>query len=455
MKHLTCILILVNISIYSCKKFVDVGPPPTQLASENIFASDATAIAAQLAIYSRMESDNIAFSIISHTGMSSDEMFNHSTSVAPTDIYNNNIVVDNTLVLTDWRILYKYIYQCNAILEGLEASKAISASVKQQLTGESMFVRAFCHFYLTNFFGEIPLVSTTDYLDNSVLDRRPIEEVYAFIESDLLKASDLLTDNYVDAKNRPTMERIRPNKWVAQALLARLYLFKKDWANAELVSSRVIGNNSYQLVSNLDQVFLKGSTEAIFQWQNVQPNYNSYAGGQLNLISRPSTVSLDTFLIRAFRPNDKRKVAWTKSLVASGRTYYYVNKYKVRQSTTITEYTMVLRLGEQYLIRSEARARQNKLSLAESDLNAIRSRAGMSALNSITQAALLDSLQEERRFELFAEFGDRWFNLRRTGQADVVMMASKGSRWVSTDILYPVPLAEINRNQNLSQNPGY
>jgi hypothetical protein len=57
--------------------------------------------------------------------------------------------------------------------------------------------------------------------------------------------------------------------------------------------------------------------------------------------------------------------------------------------------------------------------------------------------------------ELFTEWGHRWFDLKRTGRSEAVLGPLKGASWQSSDVLYPVPLDELQRNVYLQQNPGY
>ena len=454
MKYTIAFISMLVLSV-SCKKFVAIEAPSTQLVAATVFTNDQTAIAAQLAIYARMEGDGLAYQQQTYNGLSGDEFMNYSTGVATTDLASNNLTAENTIVLGFWSNYYKYIYQANAILESLEKSYLLSESVKKQLTGESKFVRAFCYYYLCSLFGDVPIVQSTDYRVNSQLPRNNVAEVIAFIENDLVTALPLLSTNYLDANNAITAERVRPNKSAAQALLARVYILLNQWEKAENTATEVI-NGNYQLVTNPDLVFLKNSAEAIWQFQSVVPGYNSYPGAQLILTTTPTVAALDTNFIKAFAATDKRKLQWTKSITVAGKTYYYPFKYKVRQNaSSITEYSMVMRLSEQYLLRAEARLKQNKLSEAHQDINHIRTRAGLVSLAGLSGSALMDSINKERRFELFAEFGDRWLNLKRTNTADLIMPVSKGANWSSTDALYPIPQSEINRNNQLTQNPGY
>jgi hypothetical protein len=91
---------------------------------------------------------------------------------------------------------------------------------------------------------------------------------------------------------------------------------------------------------------------------------------------------------------------------------------------------------------------------AETDINVIRDRAGLSATTAQTREDLLNAIWQERRVELFIEWGHRWFDLKRTGQAGAMLSKIKQG-WTDTDVLYPIPYSETQLNPNMSQNPGY
>jgi hypothetical protein len=118
---------------------------------------------------------------------------------------------------------------------------------------------------------------------------------------------------------------------------------------------------------------------------------------------------------------------------------------------------MMLRLSEQYLIRAEARTQQNNFNGAQSDINAIRTRAGLSTTTATDKSSLMNAIQHERQDELFTE-GHRWFDLKRTNKVNDVMnivTPLKGGMWDITDELYPLPVSDILKNPNLVQNAGY
>jgi hypothetical protein len=138
-----------------------------------------------------------------------------------------------------------------------------------------------------------------------------------------------------------------------------------------------------------------------------------------------------------------------------GSDYFYPYKYKRRINTPVDEYTIVLRLAEQYLIRSEACHKQGKFQEALGDINIIRERAGLLPLELTAEDELYKAIFQERKLELFTEFGHRWFDLKRTGLVHAVLSPIKGDNWQETDQLFPIPFAEIQLNPELTQNPGY
>jgi len=205
-------------------------------------------------------------------------------------------------------------------------------------------------------------------------------------------------------------------------------------------------------------VFLKGSREAIWQLQPVSSTINSaeayYYLPPDNPQARPSYV-LTAGLLQSFGNGDQRRTEWVGTKTVGGVVYSYPAKYKVRAGPPYREYSMALRLAEVYLIRAEARAQLDELPGAIQDLNVVRTRAGLPDYTSaLTREAVLAAVRQERRVELFAEWGHRWADLLRWGLADDVLSPVK-PHWTTEAQLYPLPLSDMQRNGNLVQNPGY
>jgi len=455
------------LTLLSCKKNVEVGPPITQLATSSVFTDNNTATAAQLVLYSQMRTD--PYNLARITGLSSDELFTYATGQVSKDLYANtlNAATDGGSIST-WPVTYNYIYEENAVLEGIGKSDLLSPAVKQQLTGEAVFLRTFWYFYLTNLYGDVPLITTTDYKINTALPRAPQQQVYQRIIADLKNAENLLNSDYVDASDTViTSERVRPTKWAATALLARTYLYSKNYDSAESRATVVINNPIFQIAS-LDDVFFMNSSEAIWQLMPLSTAFAATEGLYFILNTSPATgnnnsSTISTQLMGTFEAGDNRKTHWIGSYTKNGSTYFFPNKYKDGSaSRTLREYSMILRLAEQYLIRAEARARQGNISGtggALADLNVIRHRAGLLDYSgSMDQASVIAAIQHERQVELFAE-AHRWFDLKRTGTVDAVMSLvtpmKKGNTWSSYQQFYPIPITDVQNSLTLTQTPGY
>lgn len=442
------------LAITACNKFVEVPPPPNAVLSAQVFGNDTKATAAVNGIYSYMMNPSPTFSnwmATVYTAASADELLRFSPSASDEQFMTNQLLPANDNNGRIWTTLYKVVYMSNIAIEGLGASTGVTAALKNQLLGECLFLRAFSYFYLLNLYGDVPLLLGSDYQVNQSAARTKATDVYNQILDDLLKAKELVAEKY------PSAGKGRPNKWAVTAMLARVYLYGGSWSKAEQAATEVIATNLYGPLEAPRKVFLANSKEAI--WQLVpDPGKLGYIPELVNAGYYPTPAPqfyLQYSFVSSFEPGDLRRNLWLDSLEYSGKRYYYPGKYK-DISFTNAEFYMVLRLGEQYLIRAETRAAQGNIATALEDLNIIRKRAGLAALaGSFTKEQALAAVEQERKSELFAEWGHRWFDLKRTGRADVVLSAIKGAGWQHTDLLWPIPQAEMTANSKLEQNPGY
>jgi len=449
---------MVSTCFFACAELIEIDPPKTEITKTSVFATDASADAAMKGIYSLMMGNRsfTSASIEEYTGIAADELVSYSTTPNVVQFYHNTITPQNNDLGLFWREAYRYINNANAILEGLEDSgQTLSLATKARLEGEAKFVRAFNHFYLVNLFGDVPYLLSTDYRTNAKAARLSTQVAYKLIESDLIEAAALLSDDFSGSGG----ERIQPNKGTALALLSRLYLFIGDWKMAETKATALIDNTQlYALAPDLDDVFTPNSLETIWQLKPVIPGMNTPQGQLFILNGTPNgtsrRVSMTTGLVEAFESGDLRAQKWVGVFASPSGTWHYPFKYKAGPGNVLKEYSTVFRLAEQYLIRAEARAQLGDLQNARADLDAIRSRAGLEASTAITQAELLLAIEQERRIELFGEWGHRWINLRRTGRADEILGPVKAN-WQLTDLLFPIPESEILLNPALTQNPGY
>lgn len=443
----------------SCNSFLQLDTPRHELSAAAVFQNDEAADGAMAGIYAALRNNRDNYfssggnSSITRLGsILSDEMVYHGTNVNSQAFYAGDILPDNIFVYNLWESLYKTIYAANAVAEGVEGNGALTPALADRLLGEALFLRSFAHFYLVNLFGEIPLVLTTDYQKNRVLRRSPVDVIYRQMVTDLEKARILLPDDYGHANN----ERVRANKWVAAALLARVCLYQEDWSGAEKYATELIANTTlFSITDQPGEVFLKNNQEAIWQlfipagqagetyemFGNVIPVTNQIA---------PPDFAFSAAIQAAFEEGDQRLSLWTGQFIPrnSDTPYRYPYKYKVVSSpagTAKKEYSTVLRLAEQYLLRAEARLALGNIAGCRDDLNVIRSNHGHlpETLTNDT-GELSEHLRRERQAEFFYEWGHRWLDRKRWGIE------------TGTNRLLPVPEKELLANPFLlPQNPGY
>lgn len=495
-----CIL-SITLVLGSCKKLVEVDRPVNTITVDEVFSSRDQANSVVAGMYSALASNtgNIVFSnggITRYAGLSSDEMANLGdvNEAGAYQFYTNQLVKENSEISTImWAPMYKVIYSANTVINQLAntPSNQVDDSTKKVLTGEARFIRAFCYFYLTNLYGDVPLVLTTDFTQTSTMAKTPRATVYSQIEEDLITAKGLLRSDYTVSGG----ERVRVNKYAATALLARVYLYEQKWADAEAQANEVIASSLYNLPTDLTTVFLKNSQESIFQLQinaTVTPFNITWDGAKfipdvqytsLDAANKAALyLDLTTFnqlltllvpsyyltnkYVSAFEGGDKRKQKWIDSCASpagspyNGATYFWPYKYRAHAGSAgaaITEYYMVFRLAEQYLIRAEARAQQGtNLTGAADDINKIRTRAGLTNTIAASKDDLIAAVAHERQTELFAEWGHRWFDLKRTGKAEEVLSAIPYKQpWSNNYLLYPIPALNVTNDPNLIQNDGY
>lgn len=469
-KHIALILVC---AFLGCTSFIEVAPPKNQLLTDGAFATDETATAALLGIYIKMVDDNLTYDIPMACGYAADELYCYSNQAPLLDIYTNSPRPVDAYTNKFWNAGYFYIYQANSVIEGCLNSTGLHSEVKKQLMAEAHFIRALWMYYLVNFYGDIPMVLSTDYKTNTNLSRAPIAEVYQQIAMDLEYAIANLSPHYVNYTSRAmTEERIRPNQYAAIALLSRVRLSMGDWNQAEQLANTVIGNSALYDTVSIHQTFLKDNKEAIWQLMEPTPravDYSTREGFGFVLINKPqggtsNNSAISQWLLDAFEPGDLRRETWIGEYIdnsgESSQSFYYPNKYKVKTTTSlITEQSTVLRLAEQYLIRAEARIQQGNFEDARDDLNLIRERAKLPPITANEKDDLLEAVCNERRTELFAEWGHRWIDIKRMKFANEIMLVitaeKQGGLWDSNKGLWPIPQTEVDRNTSLNQNPGY
>lgn len=450
--RLTFLLFMLS----SCEKMLDTGEPKTMLQTEMVFSNQEAAMSAVAGFYQRLILNSGAITnggVTLYAGLSADELVNLYPD-EELDRFVKNELLENDdfgISVNLWESAFKNIYHANSILEGVEKSTLLNSTVKDQVRGEMLLGRALQYFYLVGFFGPVPLVLSTAYETNQSLPRSAEHVVFDQVVADTKEAGSLLQEGY------PSSGRVRPNRFAALGLLARMHLYQERWQEAYDAASEIISQNSVYKLAPVNETFNANSMEAIWQIQPIEGGYtNTGEGYMFNPFDEWSTplYYITDSLLGAFALTDTRR-NWLGFNEASGIPLYYPRKYKVGVGTDITEHYSILRLAEIYLIRAEASLKLGNIEAALADLNMIRARANLPPVESENPETVMEAIMAERRLELFCEWGHRWFDLKRTQKANEVLGTYKHPTWQPSDALYPVPLNQRRLNPFLNQNAGY
>ncbi|MBB1283745.1 RagB/SusD family nutrient uptake outer membrane protein [Flavisolibacter sp. BT320] len=455
MKFFQSIFILICLlSVSSCKKQLDLNPV-TALSPETVGPADIGKIVT--GIYDGLQNGNTTFSYLGLVteDLSADNLRYRATFFQHGEIDNNAILANNVLNQRYFVGPYATIQRCNDVIE-LAQSPSIPEDTRKVSLGTAYFARAYSYYRLVTLYGGVPIVLTRTL---EAVPRNSEAEVYQQIISDLLLAIE----------NAPPLTSIANNAFVSQeaakALLARVYLIRKDYPNAKKYAEEVIATNKFAVTTDLDAALNSpvGNMEHIFVLQVTVTEGENGLSFFLQHPTMPGSgraeLPVDNSLISAFESGDVRKAATVQEIVApTSNPGWYVRKYR-DPGGTFAHPMFIARIAEMYLIAAEAQFfisnGNNTDPLMLARLNEVRTKRGLSAL---TTATLYDIIKE-RRIELaFENF--RWTDMKRTpDQANPsksmaqVYLEGKGRR--PEDILYPIPQQEIDVNPNLVQNPGY
>jgi starch-binding outer membrane protein, SusD/RagB family len=464
-KFLISTAIVCFAGISGCKKHLEVPLPIDQLATPAVFTSKATILAAADGMYNRMGQGLLQGNVSRFSYWISDEgLLEPVPGDAVGDLIRANIVEANSSLIP-WSWFYPAIYSANEIMERLPAvsTDIMPANEKNALLGAARYVRAATHFTLTNLWGPIPLTLTTNAQTNIENQRTPVETVYQSIVEDLLAAVELLPAT-VNTTNSKTVH----NKLQAQALLAKVYLYLGRWSEAEAAATAVISSGQYQLVTGVNNVFKRGSREAIFSWGASSIGLlfeNRAVQGWLTLPATSGQATtqychIPTNMLANFETGDQRNISGNWTINLFNRTFsnkYLYNSAALAATIAANPQDYIYqRLAEIYLIRAEARAKQNNISGAAADINLVRQRAGLGATPASAQPEMLTAIEKERITELFYE-NHRWFDLKRTGRLNEVLgnLSWKKDNYKPYMELMPIPVSELIANPRIQQNTGY
>lgn len=394
---------------------------------------------------------------------------------------------DNAGVLDLWRGPWPGILMSNIVLE-TAPTLVMDEATRDRSMGEAYFLRAHYYFILARFFGDVPLITVPQSSDANLLPSRdPVEEVYAQIIHDLTAATELL----------PTKSTYGPDnlgrvpKGAAYGMLAQVHLTLGNYQEVITYTTEV-ENLGYVLNGNYGDNFnpdTKNSAESLFEvqyasnagydfWSNEnQASWTStYMGPRgANFVAGGWGWNQPTpEFVSEYEEGDNRKditLLYEGGPLFDGKEYnsaFSMTGYNTRKFlmplSMVSSYDNsplnfpVLRYADVLLMKAEALNELGQTGQAENYLNMVRNRAGLGNIQSgLSQAAFREAVLHERRIELAFE-GQRWFDLIRVnnGQYGLEFLRSIGRNNASQKhLLLPIPQIEMDRNPNLTQNPGY
>ena len=450
----------------SCEDMIEIDPPTNALSVDETYSSVEGIRTAATGLYSGTIHANAYYyqiPSIYYNWLADDMTYYRPQSYA--DWIENSYTEKTSYVQTMWTQLYKQVFQDNDFIEHVKNTKLIDEEERNGYIGEALWMRSFDYFWLVNTWGDVPLVLSNNYAVSSVQGRNAVSEVYDQMIADLKTSIDYL-------KNAKSNTRITSD--ASRALLSRCYLYTEQWQEAADMATQLIpttdgGKGTNYQLETPEKVFLDTSKESIFAADmsgfSGSGTYEGYT--REGVLFAPTSgygvyILTDDLVEFLHRDTTDLRQCWIGEVNnQKGGTDFYPAKYKNYSDVTVKangfkENFIYLRLAEQYLIRAEAYAHLNKLDKALQDLNAIRKRSGVAPYEgTYTQQEVLDLVADERRIELFAEQGHRFFDLKRTGRIDDVLSKCSWKKWKSEKALLPIPYTEMENNRNLTQNPGY
>ena len=485
----------VLILLIGCTDFLKTDPQG-QLIEASFPVSSSDALLATNAVYAAVRDwyyNSGGYPILDIMSDDASKGSNKNDQLATVGAYDN-FTFNTTGDGLDrwWATLYQGIKWANVVTEKVSVIP-MDTILRNRYVSEARFLRGLFYFDLVRAWGGVPEVTTTD--PPLHLGRASSDEIYSLIVSDLLYAESHLTKK----SELSSSDQGRATSGAADALLAKVYLFKKDFVNSELYALKVIQSNEYSLEPNfLDANGVNGNNgvESIFEVgalgvENFNGGGAQYANTQ-GVRGTPNRgwgfnrPSID--LRRSFEHGDPRLKGTVinlgdtldgvliigdpdpandpvVTLDQNGDTLNiqcYNRKVWTPGNDTPTQWShhrRLIRYADVLLMAAEALNEDGKPADAMTYLNQVRKRARGGTISilpdvSVTDKNLLrDKILLERRHE-FALEGERFWDLVRTGKASAVL-GPLGFIPGKHELL-PIHQSEIDISQGtLAQNPNY
>lgn len=359
---------------------------------------------------------------------------------------------------------YEVIRNCSYLIENVDRFRSTDPIKADQIKAECLALRALVHHELIKAFAQpynfsptashpgIPYVTSWNYTIS--VKRNTVSEVYANIIDDLNNALELIGSS--------TPSKFIVNRNFVKAILARIYLYKNDFALAKNLATDVISRVPLMSTGDYpEKLFTSFDNESIFQIppSSVSSYRTVFASSYFKTIPEPNYVATEDIVdVLNENPNDKRKM-WVRMYSNGWRIVKFPSAVVTGiADSTNSYYQTVIRSSELYLIASEAYFKIGREDSARFYLDAIRLRAEPSGmLSTETGSSLLTKIYNESRKELAFE-GCRMYELLRLGKGvnrkDPSVPGASNLPYPSSKAIAPIPMFDVSLS-GISQNPEY
>jgi len=366
----------------------------------------------------------------------------------------------NEQVDAAWSASYRVIANCNVILSRIENVDGISDDVRNGIKGEALFLRSLMYYHLAVAFGNIPL-QLVPFVPGDELNQTSANDVYQQLISDLTEAEAYLPIAQ-SAANKG-----KATKGAVATLLAKVQLTTGQNSQAETTLRRIVGSYNYSLVpdyASLWGVANENNSESIFEVQ-----FLSGGIGQGSSLTNEFSPSGDLQTGQGFgrnRPTDALRGLFesedsrfnssmgTSYINSSGEevSQNYIKKFFSNPPTENDSDNnfVVFRYADVLLMLAEAIGESDE---SYSFINQVRTRAGLSPINSSSPGSFKEKLLKERQLELAFE-NHRWADLKRFNMVSEKLTEAESEVINATDIrdLFFIPQREMDINPNFTQN---
>ena len=478
-KFKTATLLFAVILITSCSNLIEVTPRQSIDSATALSNGDAIN-AAMNGVYDRFQSTNLYgrdFLAIPDALADNGRATNKSGRLNPE--YNNQ----SGAHFANWTTAYIAINQINLILDALPNIKDLTQVQKDAVEGEASFLRAILYHDLLRAYsydpgaeiaqynrGGVPLILKGVLSLSSVTfpARASVAECYTQVIKDLTNAIAKIP------KASNSRAPIYATQGAAQALLSRVYLYNRDYANAVKLATDALGSGVGKFLDNTAYIggFRSPSNpesmlelvytvpENIGVNTSLQTTYTTLfeVGNRARTAGFGDLVPSATLLTAMESEKngtvvlDIRRQLYELGTAGRGTAAIECTKFIGKNGTANLDNVPVMRISEMYFNRAEANYFLGKEADALADVNIIRKRAGLMELKDLKGAILLAEILKQKRIE-FAFEGHRWFDMKRLGM-DIVKIPSN-IPFTDFRILAQIPTGEITNNPNLKQNFGY